>query len=111
MMKYKSEEQTCNHICAQERNECWCFPRPTGGKKQLPVWLFKSCASLTSFERSELGFCLGNKLYEGIRFVVIIIIIIIWCFILCERQFFYKNSLALRTNQSKSHNITIYILH
>ena len=38
-------------------------------------------------------------------------IIIIWCFILCERQFFYKNSLALRTDQSKSHNITIYILH
>ena len=41
----------------------------------------------------------------------VIIIIIFWCFILCERQFFYKNSLALRTNQSKSHNITIYVLH
>ena len=38
-------------------------------------------------------------------------IIIFWCFILCERQFFYKNLLVLRTNQSKSHNITIYILH
>ena len=43
--------------------------------------------------------------------IIIIIIIIIWCFILCERQFFYKNSLAFRTNQSKSHNITIYIVH
>ena len=43
--------------------------------------------------------------------LVVIIIIIIWCFILCERQFFYKNSLAPRTNQNKSHNITIYILH
>ena len=42
---------------------------------------------------------------------VIIIVIIIWCFILCERQFFYKNSLALSTKQNKSHNIIIYILH
>ena len=27
----------------------------------------------------------------------------IWCFILCERQFFYKNSLALSTNQNNNY--------
>ena len=54
-------------------------------------------------------YCTAYDAESACRYIIIIIII--WCFILCEHQFFYKNSLALSTNQNKSHNITIYILH
>ena len=103
--------------CWGSRRDAIAFKSPEAGVPPVGNW--RSCLIVAVTLHFEMVVSGGVKWADlqrvgilsslrGFSIIIIIIMIIIWCFILCERQFFYKNSLALSTNQNKSHNITIY---